>query len=299
MVDNVKKTENKDSFRSLAGEDILMADFKTKITENFSAAYSSFCIFYPAIYATRTSPIYSLINDDVARSQLFNDKELSKYVTGKPYINPLPQYSAGPYAQSNDYYFIHRLNENFPGSRIYNKYNTKDKGNKYTRKEAITVGIQLRNDSKITCLNSNAKDYFKLTYQNMKQWEKNRIFCDGFFIHNLIELTINNLGQTHHINMGNHSRFAYKAKETEMNIDVFTFDRCIPFYMYVPSLPMFEYATNLEESELFLRIMIDVIGGKQSTFTPLNNYRGSNTVSLGELSTVPFVTSISNRNKIE
>lgn len=292
-------SEKGNQFYSSVGTQISQHDFRNQIAENFPAAYSSFCTFYPAIYATSISPIYTLINDDVARSQIFDEEELKNYVNNMPFVKAFAQFEAGPYVHSNDYYFIQRLAQNLPTSRIYNKYNTKANGKKYTHKEAITAGIQIKNNHEIDCLNLSAQEFFETAYQNMKIWEKHRTFCDGFFIHNLIELTINNLGQTYHVNLENHNRFSYKAKKTTMNIDIFTFDRCLPFYLSIPSLPLLESATDLEESELFLRIMIDLIGGKQSTFTPINSYKGSNTVALGELPSVPFVQSVPKRTFIE
>lgn len=290
------KGDKTNEFYSHVGTLTSQSEFKEQIRENFDAAYSSFCTFYPMIYATNVSPIYSIMNDDIARTQIFDDQNLSTYIDTKPFIEDISQFETqSPYVTSNDYFFINRLEEHLPNSRIYSKYTTKANGKKYTHKEAITVGIQARNNTELDCFNSKAKEYFGTTYNNMKIWEKHRLYCDVFFIHNLVELTINTLGQTYHPNLEEHHRFSYKAKSTKMNVDIFVFDRCLPFYLSIPSLSLLENATDLEDSELFLRIMLDIIGGKQSTFTPLNTYKGSNAVSKGELSSVKFVESINDR----
>ncbi|MGM0101882.1 hypothetical protein IGI89_001099 [Enterococcus sp. AZ141] len=289
------ETENPGSFYSTAGEFISQEQFKEQIRQNFDAAYSSFCTFYPMIYAANVSPIYCIINDDVARNQIFENAKLKDYINEKPFINEYAQYETGPYVESNDYYFIQRLAENLPESRIYNKYTTVANGKKYTHKQAITVGIQIKNNPMIDCVNEKAQKFIQIAYQNMKFWEESRTFCDCLFIHNLVELALNNLGQTYHVNLENHSRFSYTAKSTKMNVDIFTFDRCTPFYLSIPSLPMLENTTYTEESELFLRIMIDLIGAKQSSFTPLNNYKGSNAVGWGELPNIKTIDSIPKR----
>jgi hypothetical protein len=41
--------------------------------------------------------------------------------------------------------------------------------------------------------------------------------------------------------------------------------------------------------------MIDLIGAKQSSFTPLNNYKGSNAVGWGELPNIKTIDSIPKR----
>lgn len=288
--------ENTNDFYSHVGNLISQDEFKQQIYENFDEAYSSFCTFYPMIYAANVSPIYNVINDDVARTQIFSDQNLSKYINNRPYITELSQLDTSiPYATSNDYFFINRLEQHLPKSRILSKYTTRANGKKFTYKEAITAGIQIRNNVELDCINIDTKKYFEIAYRNMKTWENHRLFCDGFFIHNLVELTINTLGQTYHPNLEKHRRFSYKAKTTKMNVDIFTFDRCLPFYLSIPSLPLLENATDLEDSELFLRIMLDIIGGKQSTFTPLNTYKASNTVGKDELFNIKFVESICER----
>ena len=75
-----------------------------------------------------------------------------------------------------------------------------------------------------------------------------------------------------HINYLQHERFSYKAKETPMYVDIFTFDACRAIYDWLPLFELFENNIQINEKHIIFRCCIDLISGKQCLCAPIGNY---------------------------
>lgn len=57
-----------------------------------------------------------------------------------------------------------------------------------------------------------------------------------------------------------------------MNVDIFTFDSCRAIYDWFPLFELFENNIQINEKQIIFRCCIDLISGKQGTWSPIGNY---------------------------
>ena len=67
-----------------------------------------------------------------------------------------------------------------------------------------------------------------------------------------------------HVNYLEHDRFSYKAKDTVMNVDIFTFDSCRAIYDWFPLFELFENNIQINEKHQVQCFLYnnDIINGK-------------------------------------
>ena len=85
-----------------------------------------------------------------------------------------------------------------------------------------------------------------------KDWQafEKHIFCDVFLFHQLKDLLIRQVSVPYHINIAKSRRWRYKAKETEMYMDMLVFDECRYLYDWMPTIDMLRSNLANIESEL-------------------------------------------------
>src|SRR5690606_8428166 len=86
-----------------------------------------------------------------------------------------------------------------------------------------------------------------------------------------------------HSNVKNHNRFSYKAKEREMCLDIFTFDKCRALYDWLPMIEYYGEDLSKIERQMITRICLDAIG-KHRLLILDSLYFGSSLVCINDKS---------------
>ena len=94
--------------------------------------------------------------------------------------------------------------------------------------------------------------------RNWKFTEK-YLFCDVFLFHQLKEILIGQLTSPYYYNVDYTKRWTYKAKETDMFMDLVTYDECRYVFDWMPTLHMFEEGIADWNRQLSLRFAMDSI----------------------------------------
>jgi len=94
-----------------------------------------------------------------------------------------------------------------------------------------------------------------------KNWKFDRkyVFCDVFLFHQLKDILIGQLTSPYYYNVDYTKRWVYKAKDTEMFMDLITYDECRYVFDWMPTLDMFEEGVGDWERQLSLRFAMDSI----------------------------------------
>lgn len=85
------------------------------------------------------------------------------------------------------------------------------------------------------------------------------IFCDVFLFHQLKDILIGQLTSPYYYNVDYTRRWTYKAKETDMFMDLVTYDECRYVFDWMPTLDMFEEGIEDWNRQLSLRFAMDSI----------------------------------------
>ncbi len=85
------------------------------------------------------------------------------------------------------------------------------------------------------------------------------IFCDLFLFHQIKEILIGQLINPYYYNVDYTERWTYKAKETDMFMDLVTYDECRYVFDWMPTLDMFEEGIEDWNRQLSLRFAMDSI----------------------------------------
>lgn len=85
------------------------------------------------------------------------------------------------------------------------------------------------------------------------------IFCDVFMFHQLKDILIGQLTSPYFYNVDYTKRWTYKAKKTEMFMDLITYDECRYVFDWMPTLDMFEEGVEDWNRQLSLRFAMDSI----------------------------------------
>jgi hypothetical protein len=120
---------------------------------------------------------------------------------------------------------------------------------------------------------------------NLKQLELNwkpfreHIFCDVFLFHQLKDQLIRQISVPYNLNVEKTNRWSYKAKETEMFMDLFVFDECRYLYDWMPTIDMI--GENLEnmEQKLSFRYILDALG-KQNRWYQEEVFNGTAVIDM-------------------
>lgn len=95
-----------------------------------------------------------------------------------------------------------------------------------------------------------------------KNWKNSNghIFCDVFLFHQIKEHLIGQISIPYHVNVEKSKRWQYKAKETEMYMDMILFDNCRYLYDWMPTMDMVEENLLNREQNLSFRYVLDAMG---------------------------------------
>lgn len=101
-------------------------------------------------------------------------------------------------------------------------------------------------------------DKLKTIKEKWKFTEK-YIFCDVFLFHQLKDILVGQLTSPYFYNVNYTKRWMYKAKETEMFMDLITYDECRYIFDWMPTLDMFEEGVADWDRQLSLRFAMDSV----------------------------------------
>jgi hypothetical protein len=104
-------------------------------------------------------------------------------------------------------------------------------------------------------LHSNKLDKIR---KNWKITDK-YVFCDVFLFHQLKDILVGQLTGPYFYNVDYTKRWTYKAKETEMFMDLITYDECRYIFDWMPTLDMFEEGVEDWNRQLSLRFAMDSV----------------------------------------
>ncbi|MBW4820680.1 hypothetical protein D8867_07930 [Streptococcus salivarius] len=228
---------------------------KPYLKENFDGAYSAFCTTYPIFYANNVAPSYRIFKNNSISSQIFKNNNQ---------INDVENDELGNY-------FVQNLTHSWKEKGAM--YDSKEAGTIRNRTESLRIWYDLlKTSEKLNNVNltGNFKSSIEKTYKFIEEFDY--YFCDLTFIKVLIQFVLNQLGYPMHVNYLEHDRFSYKAKDTVMNVDIFTFDSCRAIYDWFPLFELFENNIQINEKQIIFRCCIDLISGKQGTWSPIGNY---------------------------
>ncbi|WP_345867832.1 hypothetical protein [Shewanella algae] len=109
----------------------------------------------------------------------------------------------------------------------------------------------------------------------------NRIypFCDMFLFHQIKELLFRQIAVPYHPNITATERWQYKAKETNMYMDMIVLDECRYIYDWMPSVDMIENSLDDIQRQLSFRFALDAIS-KHRRYTNPEIFFG--TASVGD-----------------
>lgn len=105
---------------------------------------------------------------------------------------------------------------------------------------------------------SNYSEKLSKTRMNWKPLKK-YVFCDVFLFHQVMDILIRQLCVPYHYNAKLLKRWTYKAKKTDMLMDVIPFEECRYVYDWMPTIDMFENGIDDLERQLILRFALDGI----------------------------------------
>lgn len=84
-------------------------------------------------------------------------------------------------------------------------------------------------------------------------------FCDLFLFHQVKEVLFRQLSVPYHVNIEQTQRWTYKAKDTQMYMDLFVLDECRYLYDWMPSFDMFYSGMQDIERQFSFRFILDAV----------------------------------------
>jgi len=158
--------------------------------------------------------------------------------------------------------------EGLVGQRWCRMYEAKLPGN-ISRREAVEWGDLLRCAAE-GYLDTLSEKLF-LAIQNVARALPDRdvaLFADSPTLPLWIETAVNQLGEPHHANVERHRRYAYRARKREMCLDIFVFDRCRPFYNWLPLPELYGDDLQRIERQMVARLCLDAIAKQSHELVP-------------------------------
>lgn len=277
------------------------------ILSNMNSVYSAFCSHYIISYANIIAPSDRTILNNSVKRQLFREnKDLlrEKSETMKSPIffdDEFNLYSGELILNATEYpywNFVEAISKNNSKlSRHWTNYfNSSQSGS--SRLDAIKYRDLVRNYYLgMDFASDKMKDSLPKIHALVKKIE--HVFCDYPIPFLWLELAINQLGSPYHSQLNKHMRFSYKAKEKEMFVDSFIFDKCRSLYDWLPMIDLYGDELSKMEKQILVRICLDAIGGKQSGHILPSLYYGSNLIGQGEKDWAQFVYSLPRRVKLD
>lgn len=141
--------------------------------------------------------------------------------------------------------------------RLFNRFNrqlsiSNDENKLFEQIELVNYFITERSEIDLH------SDKLEKIRKNWRCFDK-YVFCDVFLFHQLKDILVGQLTNPYFYNVDFTKRWTYKAKETEMFMDLVTYDECRYIFDWMPTLDMFEEGVNDWNRQLSLRFAMDSV----------------------------------------
>ncbi|EDQ8488908.1 hypothetical protein GQ231_002618 [Salmonella enterica] len=279
--------------------------FNKKIKENFASTYSAFCTHYPAMVASYAQPIHNVstipslkrmffktdiktIKNCLERiatpsDKLFKNIDYDKLLSDDEYAKKVDLTGSELYEQHQEFpiwSFISRLSrsKNSLSSYWNQQFNKKNDGCLSLESIQLYDLLKTAHYSYKSILSDTLSNSIEEIMEKIPD-RHGGIFCDVPMPHLWMELALNHLGGTYHINTKQHWRAKYKAKEHEMYLDMFVFDKCRALYDWLPMLDLYGTYISAIERQIIVRSCMDAIK-KQCHYSFFDLYFGSHLIGI-------------------
>lgn len=246
------------------------------IERNFETVYSAFQTNFVIAYANLLKPIHSLINKKFLFDRIFYAESVEKLLNAEESLEKWELYF---YMIQNPGF--HQLIQSVFPDDVF--FKTSDKGCKYSRLQASILfdiykhSILERTTEILSIILQKALPEI----DNQLVGKREGLFCDIPMIHLWLELIVNQYGTPYHFNMKNHKRYKYKAKQRDMYLDLFTFDKCGALYDWLPMIEYYGEDLSVLERQIVSRMCVDAIG-KHAIFNLPRQYFGAALIGRNE-----------------
>lgn len=118
---------------------------------------------------------------------------------------------------------------------------------------------------------THSKEFLSPALQKLKgdhNYEDYYQFCDLFLFHQLLELIFRQIATPYQYNTESQMRWKYKAKETDMFMDLMILDECRYLYDWMPTVDMIGKGISDIERQLSFRFVLDAIRKHSRWYNP-------------------------------
>lgn len=274
--------------------------FEDLISSHFDSAYSAFSTHYPTIFASYISPMLKVGSSPALKRMFLKMDEtqiksiIKKMSTPKNYdfedgqvdeatLEDLDLSGGEIFEPHEDFpiwNFLLRLKESKSklGQYWYEQFSKKNGALSYLDSVQLYDLLRYAQYSYKSTLSESLSRSIKEIIKSLPD-PRGGVFCDVPMPHLWIELALNHLGNTHHINTDAHWRARYKAKEREMYLDMFVFDNCRSLYDWLPMVDLYGKDTATIERQIIIRACMDAIT-KQNHYSSFFSYYGANLIGV-------------------
>lgn len=257
------------------------------ISDNFNFSYSAFSTHYPIYYASIISPAFRVLKSPILRRRIVNEnsKKSIKEIASRYFKMGDSQFEGASF-----FNFINTIKCLSSLHPLFSAWDTnyQTRSNKSSKYEAVCFSELSRNSKELNeYLSSVLMDELDKVYNSLPD-KRGGLFCDVPMKHLWLELAINQLGYVYHCNLRTHFRAKYKAKERQMNFDVFTFDKCRALYDWLPTIEYYGDDLKVIERQMLTRVCIDAIGKARGEMYLNNSYYGGTIVGSSQTTQYGF-----------
>ena len=276
--------------------------YEEAIRSNFEFAYSAFSSHYPTMVAGYIQPMWRVASSSALKRMLLkiDDQQIKSCISQMTSFTDYES-SGEPYEDDDIQDKINLSGgEVFENSTDFPIWNfiliiKKSKNNvckywyeQFTKKNGV---VSLFESIQLYDLLRNAQySYKKIISETLaKSIDKvisalpdghGGVFCDVPMPHLWIELAVNHLGNSYHVNTNQHWRAKYQAKDREMYLDMFVFDNCRALYNWLPMINLYGQDMASIERQIIVRSCMDAIT-KQNHHSSFFSYYGANLIGVG------------------
>lgn len=276
--------------------------YEDAISSNFEAAYSAFSSHYPTMIAGYMQPMWRVASNPALKRMLLKIDDvqikscIDRMTTMQEYdineedmedeeLQNKLQLSGGEVFESHEDFpiwnFILRLKDSKSVVCKYWYEQFSKKNGSVSLLESVQLYDLLRNAkySYKEILSDTLSDSINQVIAALPDPDGG-IFCDVPMPHLWIELAINHLGNSYHINTDQHWRAKYQAKNRLMFLDMFVFDNCRSLYNWLPMINLYGQDMTSPERQVIVRSCMDAIT-KQNHYSSFFSYYGANLIGVG------------------
>lgn len=262
------------------------SEFKEEVSKDLENYYGQFITRVLIDLVSIISPYdRSVVNDSIFKIffKLADEKALNEKIQKMFHFNE--EYDGGDVITDSDCYpllwslaaLVKELNAgdgNYPNDITINQnfaafasLFVRELSSNYSEKEIreniLQITYLLREEA--------APEFLSEAMANLKNNHRHKEFyqfCDLFLSHQAMELLYRQVVNAYHINIKATKRWTYKAKSTQMFMDMIVLDECRYLYDWMPTVNMFGHGIKDIERQLSYRFVLDAICKQSRWYVP-------------------------------